>query len=146
MRRSITKIGVQQHFSAEAILWGQLSHPNLLPVFGLYRYNSQLCLVSPWMENGDLEDYLKRHTNANRLFLVSESFLSTRKFTHDAVGLRCCVRFRLPSRERYSSWRSERGNYFTFRHGLRLNCVTGKCPRRRLWARLPCGLRSFVCV
>ncbi|KAJ6465315.1 hypothetical protein C8R45DRAFT_839931 [Mycena sanguinolenta] len=47
-------------FYHEALIWRQLSHPNLLPFFGLYypkNTQSQLCLVSPWMENGDITRY-----------------------------------------------------------------------------------------
>ncbi|RDB18405.1 Serine/threonine-protein kinase STY8 [Hypsizygus marmoreus] len=62
-----------KRFSAEAILWGQLSHPNLLPIYGLYRYTeSRLCLVSPWMDNGDVNTYLKNHPVVDRFLLVSD--------------------------------------------------------------------------
>ncbi|KAF7354936.1 Protein kinase domain-containing protein [Mycena sanguinolenta] len=43
----------------EALIWRQLSHPNLLPFFGLYMLDNRLCLISPWMDNGDLKDFLK---------------------------------------------------------------------------------------
>ncbi|KAJ7588213.1 kinase-like domain-containing protein [Mycena floridula] len=50
-------------FYTEAILWGQLSHPNVLPLYGIYYLNneetSQLCMVSPWMENGNIVRFLK---------------------------------------------------------------------------------------
>ncbi|KAJ7738433.1 hypothetical protein B0H14DRAFT_2407896, partial [Mycena olivaceomarginata] len=39
-------------FGREALIWRQLSHPNLLPFFGVYTLESRLCLVSPWMDNG----------------------------------------------------------------------------------------------
>ncbi|KAF8166355.1 hypothetical protein K438DRAFT_1857495 [Mycena galopus ATCC 62051] len=53
-------------FYREALIWRQLSHPNLLPFFGAYYLEgskSQLCLVSPWMENGNA-------LGVNRLSLV----------------------------------------------------------------------------
>ncbi|KAJ6487044.1 kinase-like domain-containing protein, partial [Mycena sanguinolenta] len=50
-----------QNFGQEAVIWRQLSHPNLLPFFGLYYLEQRLCLVSPWMENGDVHTFLKRH-------------------------------------------------------------------------------------
>ncbi|KAF8063355.1 kinase-like domain-containing protein [Lyophyllum atratum] len=59
-------------FSAEAILWGQLSHANLLPIYGLYRYAMSLCLVSPWMEHGDVSNFLREHPDANRALLVAD--------------------------------------------------------------------------
>ncbi|KAJ7169048.1 kinase-like domain-containing protein [Mycena crocata] len=49
-----------KEFGREALIWRQLSHPNLLPFFGLYYVEKRLCLVSPWMENGDIVAFLKR--------------------------------------------------------------------------------------
>ncbi|KAG7090171.1 hypothetical protein E1B28_011778 [Marasmius oreades] len=51
-----------QEFMREAIVWKQLKHPNLLPFMGMYYLNKtrgQLCLVSPWMERGNLVQFLK---------------------------------------------------------------------------------------
>ncbi|KAL0573289.1 GTPase activating protein (GAP) for Rho1p [Marasmius crinis-equi] len=49
-------------YMREAIVWQQLRHPNLLPFLGMYyldKAREQLCLVSPWMETGNLAQYLK---------------------------------------------------------------------------------------
>ncbi|KAF9262257.1 kinase-like protein [Marasmius fiardii PR-910] len=46
----------------EAIVWQQLKHPNVLPFLGIYyldEHRKQLCLVSPWMERGNLVTFLK---------------------------------------------------------------------------------------
>ncbi|KAJ7572853.1 kinase-like domain-containing protein, partial [Mycena floridula] len=49
-------------FSREIIIWSQLSHPNVLPLYGIYyldhRDTSQACIVSPWMEHGNLLKFL----------------------------------------------------------------------------------------
>ncbi|KAG6907572.1 hypothetical protein DXG01_008409 [Tephrocybe rancida] len=58
-------------YAREAILWGQLSHPNVLPFYGLYEYQSRVAFVAPWAENGNLSIYLKRNPSANRILLVS---------------------------------------------------------------------------
>ncbi|KAJ7677218.1 kinase-like domain-containing protein, partial [Mycena rosella] len=47
-------------FGREALIWRQLCHPNILPFFGLYYLDNRLCLVSPWMENGNIFEYLRR--------------------------------------------------------------------------------------
>ncbi|KAF8063442.1 kinase-like domain-containing protein [Lyophyllum atratum] len=62
---------ILKRFSKEAILWGQLSHPNTLPVYGLYRLQTRICIVSPWMEAGDITKYLKSRPEAARLPLAS---------------------------------------------------------------------------
>ncbi|KAJ6598277.1 kinase-like domain-containing protein [Mycena vulgaris] len=51
---------VLKEFGREALIWRQLSHPNLLPFFGLYYLENRLCLVAPWMENGNVLEYLKK--------------------------------------------------------------------------------------
>ncbi|KAK6996948.1 kinase-like domain-containing protein, partial [Favolaschia claudopus] len=80
-----------KEFHREALIWRQLSHPNLLPFFGAYYLQSskrQLCLVSPWMDNGDVSRYLKTHPEqVNRLSLVLDvalglDHLHGRKLVH----------------------------------------------------------------
>ncbi|KAG6833875.1 hypothetical protein H0H93_012924, partial [Arthromyces matolae] len=59
-----------KQFAREVLLWGQLSHSNVLPIYGLYRLRGRPCLVMPWMENGDVNKYLKEHPSASRLNLA----------------------------------------------------------------------------
>ncbi|KAK6992507.1 kinase domain-containing protein [Favolaschia claudopus] len=47
-----------KEFGAEAIIWRQLCHPNVLPFFGLYYIDQRLCLISPWMQNGNIMEFL----------------------------------------------------------------------------------------
>ncbi|THU88187.1 kinase-like protein [Dendrothele bispora CBS 962.96] len=50
-----------KEFRREAILWRQLNHPNVLPFLGLYFLDSRICLISPWIEMGNLRQYLYKH-------------------------------------------------------------------------------------
>ncbi|KAJ3485692.1 hypothetical protein NLI96_g4782 [Meripilus lineatus] len=47
----------------EVLIWSHLEHQNILPLYGIDRdsfaSSSSLCLVSPWMEFGDITDFLK---------------------------------------------------------------------------------------
>ena len=66
-----------QAFFKEALLWGHLSHPNILTFYGIYHLedaHGRISFVSPWMENGNVTEYLKRHPLANRLLLVKPQF------------------------------------------------------------------------
>ncbi|KAJ7588081.1 kinase-like domain-containing protein [Mycena floridula] len=48
--------------STAIILWSQLSHPNVLPLYGIYyldELRARVCLVSPWMACGNLVQFLK---------------------------------------------------------------------------------------
>ncbi|KAG6824283.1 hypothetical protein H0H92_007345 [Tricholoma furcatifolium] len=56
-------------FSKEAILWGQLHHPNVLPFYGIYRIKDRISFVAPWMENGDISKFLKQNQSSNRVLL-----------------------------------------------------------------------------
>ena len=48
----------------EFITWRQLSHPNVLPFYGVHFLEDPLenrfSLVSPWMENGNIVEFLAR--------------------------------------------------------------------------------------
>jgi serine/threonine protein kinase len=62
----------------EAIVWRQLQHPHVLPLLGLYTSifeDSSICMVSPWIENGTLNDFVKSESYfANDCFrLVRET-------------------------------------------------------------------------
>lgn len=61
------------NFVGEAIVWRQCMHPNLLPFYGISRLkgsHDRVCLVSPWMENGNISEFLKSNQDAPRLPLV----------------------------------------------------------------------------
>lgn len=61
-----------QEFGREAVIWRQLCNPNVLPFFGIYYLEKRLCLVSPWMENGNIMEFLAKDSpNTERLPLVS---------------------------------------------------------------------------
>ncbi|ELU45250.1 kinesin light chain 1 and, putative [Rhizoctonia solani AG-1 IA] len=48
----------------------RLKHDNVLELFGLAYLRGGIVMVSPWMEFGNLRDYLKQNRSANRLSMV----------------------------------------------------------------------------
>ena len=58
----------------EFTTWRQLSHPNVLPFYGVYfmkgTRETRFCLVSPWMENGNVVEFLARR---NRMHPYSDT-------------------------------------------------------------------------
>jgi serine/threonine protein kinase len=53
-----------QCFEREVAVWGKLKHRNLLPLFGIAAFNGDAnfpAFVSPWMEQGNVRDFLKRY-------------------------------------------------------------------------------------
>ncbi|KAJ7083012.1 kinase-like domain-containing protein [Mycena epipterygia] len=60
-----------KQFGREAVIWRQLSHPNLLPFYGLYYVENRVGLVSPWMENGHILKFLRNApADTNRVSLI----------------------------------------------------------------------------
>lgn len=63
--------------AAEFTLWAHLSHQNIVPFYGLYLPENQgsiprVCIVSPWMQNGDLKHYLSVSRDKSRILLLSD--------------------------------------------------------------------------
>ncbi|KAL0578824.1 Rho guanine nucleotide exchange factor, partial [Marasmius crinis-equi] len=79
-----------KEYLREAILWRQLKHPNVLPFLGIYQLEQQqLCLISPWMQQGNLLQFLRatRRKDVDYYTLVYDvaaglSHLHTKKIVH----------------------------------------------------------------
>ncbi|TDL16963.1 kinase-like protein [Rickenella mellea] len=64
-----------REFAHEATVWRQLCHPNILPFCGVFKGDEnfdRLCLVSPWMDSGNVMQYLIAHPSANRIELLTD--------------------------------------------------------------------------
>ncbi|KAK1229001.1 hypothetical protein PQX77_007954, partial [Marasmius sp. AFHP31] len=51
-----------KEYLREAVVWKQLHHSNVLPFLGVHFLDGsvqRICLVSPWMDHGNLVQYLK---------------------------------------------------------------------------------------
>ncbi|KAJ7844191.1 kinase-like domain-containing protein, partial [Mycena leptocephala] len=75
----------------EALIWRQLCHSNVLPFFGIYylENRTRLCLVAPWMENGNIMKFLTNNnpSNTDRLSLILDvaqglQYLHEEEVTH----------------------------------------------------------------
>ena len=60
-----------QIFCKEVITWRSLRHPNVLPLLGVMMTGNQFSMVSEWMTNGNINQFVKAHQDANRFELVS---------------------------------------------------------------------------
>ncbi|KAF9019535.1 kinase-like protein [Hymenopellis radicata] len=60
---------VKKALCEEALLWRQLRHDNVLPFYGMIEdvtdYPS-LCLISPWMEQGNINEFLENNPHHDR--------------------------------------------------------------------------------
>ena len=59
-----------QDFYREVVTWKRLSHPNILELIGVMADEKKCSMVSPWMENGSIVEFLRGNSQANPLKLV----------------------------------------------------------------------------
>jgi serine/threonine protein kinase len=62
---------VTQRFCREVMTWKNLRHDNVLPLIGVTMSGHQFEMVSEWMVNGSINEYVKAHKDADRFELVS---------------------------------------------------------------------------
>jgi serine/threonine protein kinase len=57
--------------------WKSLRHPNLLPLLGVTMNGNHFAMVSEWMFNGSINEFIRVKRDANRFELVGclSSFL-----------------------------------------------------------------------
>ena len=60
-----------QKFCKEAVTWRTLHHPNVLPLIGVTMTETKFVMVSDWMVNGNLNEFVEANPDADRLKLVS---------------------------------------------------------------------------
>ena len=68
---SRTPIWVLQSFFEGAVMWKRLSHPNIVPFIGIA--TNPLQIVSEWMPNGTLVEFVGKNPDAKRISLVGFS-------------------------------------------------------------------------
>jgi len=64
-----------RHAQREMAAWKGLRHPNILPFIGSVTLESKFYMVSPWMENGDVVNYLAGHPDADCVRLLLQIML-----------------------------------------------------------------------
>jgi len=52
--------------------WKTLHHPNVLPLIGVTMTENRFVMVSEWMENGNINAFVKNRPDANRLRLLAD--------------------------------------------------------------------------
>ena len=64
-----------QRFCKEVVTWKALRHRNVLSLLGVTMSDNQFAMVSEWMANGNINEFIKAHGDVNRFELVGFSFL-----------------------------------------------------------------------
>ena len=61
-------------FCKGIMTWKALRHPDALPLIGATMTGTQLAMVSEWMPNGNINEFLRAHPDADQLELVRGPF------------------------------------------------------------------------
>ena len=77
-----------QKFCKEFVPWKALRHPNVLPLLGVIMTETKFAMVSEWMSNGNINEFVTAHQDANRFELVSSLF---KPLQSSPVGDDCVV-------------------------------------------------------
>jgi len=57
-------------------MWKHLKHQNILPLLGVNMSKSRFAMISEWMENGNINEFIKKNQHRNRTELVSRLLIS----------------------------------------------------------------------
>jgi len=57
-------------FCKEVVMWKSLRHPNVLPLIGITMSETRFAMVSDWMVNGNINDFVRAHPKVDRLMLL----------------------------------------------------------------------------
>lgn len=102
---------LNQRLLRESGTWIKLDHPRILPYYGYIKdVGLTVALVSPWMHNGNIQEYMEKAPLLlpARLQLVSQLLLwmMTYYLVNHHPGQRYCCRFGLSTLPADHSWGS----------------------------------------
>ncbi|KAG8696092.1 hypothetical protein FRC08_007375 [Ceratobasidium sp. 394] len=66
---------VLKHAARELYVWSRLKHKNVQELLGLAQFRDCMAMVSPWMDNGTLLEYIEHSPNIDRRQLHIHSVL-----------------------------------------------------------------------
>jgi serine/threonine protein kinase len=67
---SIQLDSIIQRLNREAIIWRRASHRYVLEFYGVYKLDTRIALVSPWLDNGTVHEYLGNESRKRDLRLL----------------------------------------------------------------------------
>ncbi|KAJ1299532.1 hypothetical protein OPQ81_011090 [Rhizoctonia solani] len=74
----------------ELCCWASHQHEHILPLYGFSVVGEDLAMVSPWMSNGHIKDYVSRNPSCDRLALCAQlaqaiAYLHTQNVVHGDI-------------------------------------------------------------
>jgi len=65
-------LAIKKLLFKEVVSWKRLSHPNVLSFLGVSTDMFKLCMVSEWMPQGNISNYVATHPDADRTSLLKD--------------------------------------------------------------------------
>ncbi|CAE6472825.1 unnamed protein product [Rhizoctonia solani] len=70
----------------ELYFWSRMDHPHIHQLLGVILFRDEyLGMVSEWMDNGNLHEYLRKHPDADRYQLVGLEYMHSRHTIHGDI-------------------------------------------------------------
>ncbi|KAB5593151.1 Tyrosine kinase family catalytic domain containing protein [Ceratobasidium theobromae] len=94
---SFSRHQLERSSAKELLIWSKLQHPNVLKLLGICVISGEIGMVSEWMPNGNVTEYVFNHPEADRLKLIvgvaaGLSYLHSKGIVHgDLKGLNVVV-------------------------------------------------------
>lgn len=63
----------------ELYIWSKAKHENVHELMGIIMFQDRLGMVSPWMENGNLQEYIQKSPAVDRYKLVSRRLVCNKR-------------------------------------------------------------------
>lgn len=78
---------VKKMFCKEVAMWKRIPHPNIVPFLGVSKAPAPISMVSEWMPNGNVREYIAKNPEMSRLQLLLDisrglSFLHSLEIVH----------------------------------------------------------------
>lgn len=105
---------IMQRFCKGVIMCRSLNHSNVLPLLGATMYNGRFTVISTWMDNGNINDFVRDRESVNLFELVGSSYYCQ---LHSPliillVAQRCFQRVNISARAGSDTWGFEGGMVF----------------------------------
>ncbi|KAF9778185.1 kinase-like domain-containing protein [Thelephora terrestris] len=72
-RDGVSLEDMTNRFCKELITWKSLQHPNVLPLQGAIMTGGQFAMVSEWMADGNIKEFIAARQDANRFELLADA-------------------------------------------------------------------------
>uniref|UniRef100_A0A8C7X3E4 receptor protein-tyrosine kinase n=1 Tax=Oryzias sinensis TaxID=183150 RepID=A0A8C7X3E4_9TELE len=118
---------MQNDFQREAALMAEFDHPNIVKLLGVCAVGKPMCLLFEYMANGDLNEFLRRHSPTQSMHTLSCPSISNRSFSSDMeAGSLSCVQQLSISKQIAAGMAYLSERKFVHRDLATRNCLVGE--------------------